>query len=294
MKWVVYDRFEPEKFLKYFDVIKKTFNHASNVIVDISAMSKLLIMVLLQKLRNFDINLTIVYAEADVYHPTLQEFKAKEKKYQRETETLPVFLTSDVYNIVTTTSLSTIAMQGYPLLMIAFPTFNHRELTALVNEITPQHMILLEGKPHETYNYWRLESIRWLNRRVIKEHIANGEILTEEERIISTFDYKETIKVLEKIYQTYKYARKMVVVPTGSKFQTFGIFLLKQMHPDIQIIYPVTKKYSDMYTKGCKALWQIPFPSLSKFLLQLDGYRKKVLVELKNTIQVVLKKNEYL
>jgi len=289
VKWVTYNRYEPEEFLENFGVIKKTIVLASNVIVDISAMSKLLILVLLQGFRDLDVNLTMIYAEADVYHPAPEKFETEKKKYKKETETLPIFLTSNLYDIVTTSSLSTISMQGYPLMMIAFPTFNHRELTALINEITPQHLILLEGRPHEAHNYWRLNAIKWLNRKVIEEHLANGEILTDEERIVSTFDYKETIIILEKIYQSHKYARKIVVVPTGSKFQTFGVFLFKQLHPDIQIIYPVTKKYADKYTKDYKALWKISIPAFSKFLLQLDRYRKSGLVELNNAIKFALK-----
>ncbi|MGD2085417.1 MAG: hypothetical protein PVH61_04455 [Candidatus Aminicenantes bacterium] len=290
VEWVVYDRCNPEEFLKYLDIIKEKITLTSNVIVDISAMSKLLIIVLLQGLRDLDVNLTIVYAEADVYHPTREEFETQKEKYKKETENLPIFLTSDVYDIVTTTSLSSTAMQGYPLMMVAFPTFNHRELTALVNEIIPQHLVLLHGKPHEQYNEWRMEAITWLNRRVI-ERLVNGETLTEQERIISTFDYKETIKVLEKIYQSYKYDKKIVVVPTGSKLQTFGVFLFKQMHPDIQVIYPVTKKFTDLYTGCCKAVWQIPIKSFSDFILQLNGYRKKGLGKLNRAIQHALKKN---
>lgn len=287
---VIYDRCNPEEFLEYLDIIKEKIALTSNVIVDISGMSKLLIIVLLQGLRDLDVNLTLVFAEAEVYHPTREEFETQKEKYEKETENLPIFLTSDVYDIVTTTSLSSTAMQGYPLMMVAFPTFNHRELTALVNEIIPQHLVLIEGKPHEQYNEWRMEAIRWLNRRII-ERLVNGETLTGQERIISTFDYKETIKVLERIYQLYKYDKKIVVVPTGSKLQTFGVFLFKQMRPDIQVIYPVTKKFTDLYTGCCKAVWQIPIKDFSDFILQLNGYRKKGLDKLNRAIQAALKKN---
>lgn len=289
VKWITYDRFEPERFLKEFETINKISSQASNIVVDISAMSKLFIMVLLQGLRNYKGKLTIFYAEAETYHPDEEEFKGQKDRFEKETETLPIFLTTDVFNIITTTSLSTISMQGFPLLMIAFPTFNYRELTALINEITPQHLILLEGMPHEPHNYWRLDAIRWLNRRILEEHIAGNEILTEQKRIISTFHYKETIKILEKIYQKYKYTRRIVVVPTGSKLQTVGMFLFKQMHPDIQIIYPVTKKFADEYTKKYKALWEISFPNFSEYMIELDEYRKEGLVKLKEVIQSVQK-----
>lgn len=289
VKWAIYDRFIPEEFLKNLDTLKVIIS-SLNVIVDISAMSKLLILVLLQGFRDQDVNLTIVYSEADVYHPVKEKFEAEKEKYQKETETLPIFLTSNVYDIVTTSSLSTIAMQGYPLLMVTFPTFNYKELTALVNEIMPQHLILLEGKPHEKHNHWRHMAIRRLNSKVLNEHFANGETITAKERLISTFDYKETIKILEKIYQSNKYAKKIVIAPTGSKYQTLGVFFFKQMHPDVQIIYPVTKKFTDRYTDGYKALWKIAFPSFSKFVSMLDGYRKNGLVELNRAIQVALKK----
>ncbi len=158
-KWVVYDRCKPDEFLNHLSIIKEMVFQTSNVVVDISAMSKLLIMMLLQGLRYLDINLTLVYAEAEVYHPIREKFEAEKKRYEKETESLPIFLTTGLYDIVTTTSLSTTAMQGYPLMMIAFPTFNRRELTALVNEITPEHLILLEGRPHEAHDQWRLEAI---------------------------------------------------------------------------------------------------------------------------------------
>ena len=285
VKWITYDRFEPEGFLVEFEIINKISSHASNIIVDVSAMSKLLIIVLLQGLRNYKDKLSIIYAEAATYHPTKEEFKAQTVRYEKETETLPIFLTTDVFNIITTTSLSTISMQGFPLLMIAFPTFNYRELIALISEITPQHLILLEGRPHEPHNYWRLDAIRWLNRRILEEHISIDEILTEQERIISTFNYKETINILEKIYQKYKYTRRIVIVPTGSKLQTVGMFLFKQMHPDIQIIYPVTKKFADEYTKKYKVLWEISFANLSEYMTELDEYRKEGLAKLRQAIQ---------
>jgi len=285
VEWIVYHRYRPEEFLRDLNKIREIISLTSNVVIDISAMSKLLIMVLLQGLRDLDINLTLVYAEAEVYHPIGEKFEAERKKHEKETETLPTFLTTGLYDIVTTTSLSTTAMQGYPLMMIGFPTFNHRELTALVNEITPQHLVLLDGRPHEADNHWRLDAIRWLNRKIRKE-FSNGDTVCGHGKVVSTFDYKETVVELEKIYQSCKYDRRIIVVPTGSKLQTFGVFLFKQMHPDIQIIYPVTKKFSETYTEGYKTIWEIALPSFSEFVSLLDRYRKKGLDELNRAIQL--------
>jgi len=63
------------------------------------------------------------------------------------------------------------------------------------------------------------------------------------------------------------------------------MFLFKQMHPDIQIIYPVTKKFADEYTKKYKALWEISFANLSEYMTELDEYRKEGLAKLRQAIQ---------
>jgi hypothetical protein len=284
IQWSIYDRYAPDEFLeeifKMVDFIPANYN----IVVDISAMSKLLIVVLLHGLRELPNRVTIVYTEANIYHPTPEDYKAKKTELDKETENPPVFLTTDIYNIVTTKSLSSVAMQGFPLLMVAFPTFNHRELIALVNDITPQHLILLEGKPHEGHNYWRQEAIRHLNRKIMKGSYSKDDFPPDGRRIISTFDYKETIRLLEEIYVHYKYNRKIIVAPTGSKLQSFGIFLFKQMHPDIQIIYPVTKGFANEYTEGSRALWQIVFDNFANWNNMLNDYRKYTLHELKRLL----------
>ena len=282
--WSIYDRYVPDEFIEDIFKIVNFIPANYNIVVDISAMSKLLIVVLLHGLRELSNRITIVYTEAETYHPIPEVYNAKKTEWDRETENPPVFLTTDIYNIVTTQSLSSVAMQGSPLLMVAFPTFNHRELIALVNDITPQHLILLEGRPHEGHNYWRQEAIRHLNRKIIQGSFSKDDFPPEEKKVISTFDYKETIRLLEEIYIHYKYNRKIIVAPTGSKLQSFGIFLFKQMHPDIQIIYPVTKGFANEYTEGSHALWQIVVDNFANCNNVLNAYRRYTLHELKRLL----------
>jgi hypothetical protein len=277
LKWVTYDRYAPQEFLTASGEIQTIANNVSSLVIDISAMSKFLIVTLLQSLRNVKCRVEITYTEADVYHPTKDVF---EWHKQLPHEKAPEFLTTDIYKIVTTTSLSSSSMQGYPLLMIAFPTFNYRELLALLNEMTPQHLIILEGKPHENHNAWRLDAIRWIN--------GKSEDSALDKRTVSTFDYSETIAALEEIYQRFHHSHKLIVSPTGSKLQTFGVFLFKQMHPDIQLIYPVTRRFASEYTSGCSAIWQISIPCLPDLVQQLDAYRKWSLHTLREAIRLKL------
>ncbi|MDO9287331.1 MAG: hypothetical protein Q7T83_00915, partial [Thermodesulfovibrionales bacterium] len=107
---------------------------------------------------------------------------------------------------------------------------------------------------------------------------------SEDRKVISTFAYKETIRLLEEIYVHYKYNRKILVAPTGRKLQSLGIFLFKQMHPDIQIIYPVTKGFANEYTEGSHALWQIAFDNFANWNDMLNDYRRYTVQKLKHLL----------
>jgi len=263
VQWMNYDRLDPQEFQEKF-VSTADIPDQLHVLIDISGMSKFLTMLLMQVLTNLPNNLTVVYAEADIYHPTRDEFE-KEKKKLGAT---PDFLTSDVYTILHVTSLSSVSMQGYPILLLVFPTFNHNEIAALHNEISPQHMILLEGDPHEESNRWRLQAIREVNRS-----ITTNPDYSCSSRVVSTFDYVSNIEVLQEIYQMYCFTHKILLAPTGSKLQTVASFLFRQLHPDVQIVYPVTKAFMGEYSEKCKALWSISFGPFSKFVSSLHEYR---------------------
>jgi hypothetical protein len=263
IKWINYDRLDPQKFKEEL-VLVMDLPDSFQVIVDISGMSKFLTMVLLQGLTKLPNNVTIVYAEADIYHPTMAEFEREKRKLGAT----PDFLTSDVYTILHVTSLSSVSMQGYPILLLVFPTFNHNEVAALHNEVSPQHMILLEGDPHEKCDKWRLQAIREVNRNLT----ANPDY-SYESRVVSTFDYISNIEILQEIYKTYCFTHKILLAPTGSKLQTIASFLFKQIHPDVQIVYPVTKAFIGEYSEKCRALWAIPFGPFVKFISSLYEYR---------------------
>ncbi len=150
------------------------------------------------------------------------------------------------------------------------------ELLALMNEITPQHLILIEGRPHEDHNAWRLEAVRWINRRALETTFRTW--------TVSTFNYMETIQVMEEIYRQYDHTHKILIAPTGSKLQSFAIFLFRQMHPDVQLVYPVTTEFATEYTSGCRAIWQVSIPDLAGLTELMDTYRKRSLAELRSVI----------
>jgi len=264
--WTTFNRYDPQKFSKAILPILESIG-SSHTLVDISAMSKFLIMVLLQAMRERPNCLTIAYTEAEIYHPTKEEFGIEKKRLRA----IPDFLTTDVYKILTVTSLSSVSMQGYPVLLLAFSTFNHVEMVALYNELSPKHLILLEGEPHEEQDKWRLGAIREVNKE-----ITDSPDYSCETKVLSTFDYISTIEALEEIYQQYCYTHKILLAPTGSKLQTTAAFIFKQLHPDVQIVYPVTKAHIGEYSDKCRAIWSIHLAKFSDFIAALDLYRKRI------------------
>ncbi len=102
---------------------------------------------------------------------------------------------------------------------------------------------------------------------------------------LSTFNYLKTIDILNDIYATYKYTHKCIIAPTGSKLQTIGVLFFKQMYPEIQLVYPVTTKFLEEYTKGCKNIWYIEFKNFSEFMIEIGNFRKAELKRLESILQ---------
>jgi hypothetical protein len=264
--WTTYDRCNPQKFQdQSFSLLSSI--ESSHVLIDISALSKFLTMVLLQSIRKTQCDVTIGYAEAEVYHPIQEEFEREKRKLGAT----PDFLTTGIYDILTVTSLSSVSMQGYPILLLVFPTFNHFEIVALYNEISPQFMVLFEGDPHEERDKWRLQAIREVNRNFID----NPDYVSDS-KVLSTFDYISNVEALEEVYNTYCYSNKILLAPTGSKLQTIAAFVFKQLHPDIQVVYPVTRSFLGEYSEKVRALWSIHLGRFSNFIASLNQYSRKI------------------
>lgn len=280
IKWLTFDRKTPGEFNDAPNLIRQMCSQGARICLDISAMSKMLILVLLDALKDINSSLTIAYAEAQVYHPTQEEFNRDlEEAKQKLPKRIPEFLTSGVYSVVTTPALSSIATQGYPTVLVVFPTFNHNLFLALLNEVTPQDLRIIEGDPLRAENKWRLDAIRKINE-------SSYSLAKEPHKIVSTFYYDQAINQLEELYEEHQYTHEFVIAPANSKLQTVGVFFFKQMHPDTQIVYPTPKGFFDLYTEGIKQVHQIPFPNYHQFIETLDGHRYFPLEELREKINI--------
>ena len=88
---------------------------------------------------------------------------------------------------------------------------------------------------------------------------------------VSTFNYKEVLRILEKIYTEMSETHTITVSPLGSKMQALGTGIFCYMHPDVRIIFAMPKEYNaTQYSKGYKSVWQIEFGPLKELRHKLD------------------------
>ena len=267
---IEFDRRNPQDFedtlLSKVVVIKEY----PEVVIDISAMSKLLIMCLLVNLRNLDQQITIAYTEPKIYLPIKSQYR-KKKLNKRLGASKLFFQTLDVSATVTTENLSSISMADAPRFLVAFPTFNEDLLITLFQEFSPNECLLVHSIPLRKKDKWRPDAIKFINQHVLSQ------VPEIQQTAISTYNYKDTFALLEKHYQQVKLTHKYIVGPPTSKLQAIAVALFKLFRQDVQILYPTPKSYLLLeHTKFSSRVHSIKFNKFSEFVQGLVNNRHQI------------------
>jgi hypothetical protein len=245
---ITYERQEPEKAQE----ILGPAVHARRIYIDISGMSRLLIVQLVAaSVRDRLLErVVVVYTEAEVYPPTRTEVEAN---HGEEGDYLGIlqFISSGVFGITIVPELSTVAMQGQPVRLVAFPSFNPSQFAAVCAEIQAAAFTIVHGSPPRSDYSWRRDAIRRLN--------AIDSLQEKEEFDVSTLDYRETFHLLLTIYGAHGDVEKIVISPTGSKMQAVAVGLVCGYLRDIQIVYPTPRSFPtpSKYTTGAGETYQL-------------------------------------
>jgi len=246
----------------YFDTKMKDIDE---VIVDISSMTKFLILVCLCKLIRFQGTVRIVYTEAKNYSPSLKEYE----KSKEDMAFLAKFPSQGVRAIARARCLSSIRMQGQPVTLIAFTSFNEQLVRHLLGTMNPHRLIFINGRsPREDFA-WREKATQDIHKRLIEAYsidnpINNNELLINS---TSTLNYIETVEIINDIYNKLGIYERLICGATGSKMQTVGLFFTKLLHPDIHIEYPIPDSYYvEELSTGIRNIHEIVIPNFSEFL----------------------------
>ena len=245
---VRYNRQEPGSCLEILELL----GNAGRIFVDISGMSRLLIVQLLAASVREDLldRMTVVYSEAMEYPPTREEV---DRCVSERNDYFGIlnFISSGVLGVSIVPELSTVAMQGQPVRLVAFPSFNPAQFAAVCAEIQPSFYSIVNGLPPRAENAWRRDAIRILN------DIESVRDL--EEFDASTLDYRETLQLLLSLYDRHGAVEKLVISPTGSKMQSVAVGLACGFLRDLQIVYPAPRSFQEPsnYTRGVKGTYAL-------------------------------------
>jgi hypothetical protein len=271
---VQYDRFNPEGYAEILgDKLKEI--RVKKVFIDISGMSKLAIILSLDMCKELNLDVSLFYAEALEYGPSQKCFdKAKQNKKLPQ-PSIQVY--TGIHGVIRVARLSSVAMQGQPTAVITFMSFNESMTQVLLDTICPSRLFLINGRPPELR--WREEATAWIHEQLRKEwpDKDNPINLTGKNKglpkmVTSTFDYRQTLKVLLDLYWSLAVDHRILLAPTGSKLQSVGCFFGKALHPDIHIEYPTPTGFLDLYSTGIGKMWLIRLGKLGE---RIDKIRKR-------------------
>ena len=248
----VYDRENPagmgEKLKDFAQVLNRVF-------IDISGMSRLLIVQTLVALLSLEKHsVTVIYGEAEEYPPSEDQFGQDYR--ENSSNPVPGYLSSGVLEVATTPELSSVAMLGEALRLIAFPSLAPSQLTNLLQELQPAYTEFIHGVPPAQQNKWRTEAVRKLNRSTLDE------LRGKRDHDACTLDYRQTLYKLLQIYAERSMFDRLVVAPTGSKMQAVAVGLFRAALHDVQIVYPTPQDFTapEKYTLGLRQLYQLDIP----------------------------------
>lgn len=261
---LAFNRFEPTSFEVAFEsTLGVILSEATEIVIDISAMSKMLIMIILHSLRHFSGAIRIIYTEPSSWSPTEAEFIQKKKDLEQGSF---VSLSSiGVFNIVRTPGLSSITMQDSPSLLIAFASTNAYLVNAVANDVIPEQTLLINAK--NSREPWRESAAL----EIQKQFIRDFPLYSDEIHAFELIEYAPLFNFLAEVYKDNCYDKRIIISPTGGKIHTISCALIKNCCSDIHIEYPTPESYLfDSFTSDeYYAVHQIEFQNYSSLFINL-------------------------
>jgi hypothetical protein len=278
---LTYDRFDPNDFEARLR--NRLVTNARRVILDISTMSKLAILLTLSVCLELDLEVTVLYAEAQAYGPTRDEFEDAKKNNEIHRPSIQIF--TGVHGVVRVSSLASVAMQGQPTSALVFMSFNDALTQVLLNTVYPSRLFLINGRP--PVHSWREEATAWIHDQVRREWDEDNPVTTLSasgvpvpQRSVSTLDYAETVSLLIRLYWQLSATHRILLSPAGSKMQAVGCFLVKALHPDIHIEYPSPEGFLPVYSSKIGERWILNFGKLRSLLDTISREERREFLEL--------------
>lgn len=277
---VKYDRFGPDNFEERLQerLIHRTI---SRVFIDISTMSKLAIILVLKVCERLQLEVQILYTEAEMYGPTEEEFLEAKERNEIHRPSLQVF--TGVHGVVRVDSLASVAMQGQPTAAVVFMSFNDALTQVLLNSVYPSRLFLINSRPPQ--HGWREAATAWIHDQVRREWDSDNPVDFKDDlqlptRTVSTLDYRQTVTALIELYWNLSARHRLLLAPAGSKMQAIGCYLVKALHPDIHIEYPSPEGFAPGYSERQGSGWIVKLGKITDLLSQIAEQERRFHLEI--------------
>lgn len=263
-----YNRFEPTVFEAELRKNLLEANSYEDIYVDISVMSKLLIMITINELKGYAKNLHIIYSEPVRWGPSKQQYD--EAMCARKSGSAICLSSVGVGDIVRTPALSSVVMQKHPVVLIAGLSFNEQIVNILVNDINPEKVFLINQGCQR--DIWRENAIEEIHRGILEEYQHQKDVM----RKFLLTEYDKVFEFLVEIYKKYWLTNRIIMSPTGYKMHAISFALIKICCPDIHIEYPTPDSYLfDGYSSDeVECIHELQFESFADYLKDLYEYYK--------------------
>lgn len=251
-----FDADAPE-FTEGFGNLLGNLPSSARATIDISVFGNRLVLRTMKAILNSQCSIRIVYSEALQYYPQKTDFDADPRRWKTLKDTA---LEHGVSNVSVAMEYPGQFFDAQPDYVIVFPSFTPERSWAALDCIDPslligsnEKVLWVIGDPHMKEDKWRKDAVR------INYDIGENTAQTE----VSTFEYKETLALLDRIRALKWQTHNITIIPLGSKLQAVGIGLFSYIYPDVRLMLAVPKKYNAAnYSDGCKAMWAIDFGNI--------------------------------
>lgn len=223
----------------------------TKIIYDISVGSSRLLLESLHALFNTNADLTIIYAESTDYKPYFDEYLHHNDV---QGSLAPEFLSIGIDDVQVIKRFAGIVSDSRPTYMVVFPSFSPIRIMAVIDEMSPNRIFWLFGIPHLVKNRWRIDAQKKYHKDLLADELHRT-------CYISTFDYRETLDVLESIYKKTRGTYSIMICTLGSKLQKIGQVLFHMLRPEVGAVASIPRmwkpeKYS---SEKAREVYQIKF-----------------------------------
>jgi len=254
------------KFKTWLQAIVKSGGFC-RVTFDVSACSSRLILTIVCAALKEDIDLTILYSEANVYHPTKEEYDDNLKDQMKSDRGLGI--EQGVGSVIFSSEHPGVRSDQLAEAVIIFPTFKSERTRAVLAAIDDslleepsERVVWIVGKPHHQDNYWRADAMRDLNKIQARDKCVE----------VCTFDYRRTLECLDRIYASWDCYYNVTISLIGSKMQNVGAALFWYMRQNVSMVFAAPESYKAKgYSEGRGACWRLSLGATEELRRVLDS-----------------------